>query len=73
VVDAWMVSPVPQMLLDRPPSYAEVEKSEIANASEVHSFIHLENLYSAASRKLLRGASSPTTVKKISFNFLSSL
>src|SRR6218665_2698439 len=33
----------------------------------IHSFIHLENLYSAPSRKLLRGASSPTTVKKISF------
>src|SRR6218665_1821182 len=33
----------------------------------IHSFIHLENLYSAASRKLLRGAPSPTTMKKISF------
>ena len=33
----------------------------------IHSFIHLENLCSAPSRKLLRGASSPTTVKKISF------
>src|SRR6218665_2622810 len=29
--------------------------------SFIHSFIHLENLYSATSRKLLRGASSPTT------------
>ena len=35
-----------------------------------YSFIHLENLYSAPSRKLLRGASSPTTVKKISFKQL---
>jgi len=31
-------------------------------------YIHLENLYSATSRKLRRGSSSPTTVKKISFN-----
>ena len=36
----------------------------------VYSFIHLENLYSAPSRKLLRGASSPTTVKMISFKQL---
>ena len=38
--------------------------------SFIHSFIHLENLYSAPSRKLLRGASSPSTVKKISFKQL---
>src|SRR6218665_3511071 len=38
--------------------------------SAIHSFIHLENLYSAPSRKLLRGASSPITVKKISFKQL---
>src|SRR6218665_2892852 len=33
----------------------------------IHPLIHLENLYSAPSRKLLRGAHSPTTMKKISF------
>ena len=43
--------------------------SKIINTM-IHSFIHLENLYSAPSRKLLRGASSPTTVKKISFKQL---
>jgi len=38
----------------------------------IHSFIHLEHLYSAPSRKLLRGASSPTTVKKMVWvNFVS--
>jgi len=35
-----------------------------------YSFIHLENLYSAPSRKLLRGAPSLTTMKKISFKQL---
>src|SRR6218665_1668434 len=35
-----------------------------------HIFIHLENLYSAPSRKLLRNAPSPTTVKEISFKQL---
>src|SRR6218665_3922002 len=33
----------------------------------IHSFIHSENLYSALSRKLLRGAPSPIMMKKISF------
>src|SRR6218665_45666 len=36
----------------------------------IHSLVHLENLYSALSRNLLRDAPSPTTVKKISFKQL---
>jgi len=35
-----------------------------------HTFILLENLHSAPSRKLDRGAPSPTTMKKISFKHL---
>jgi len=34
---------------------------------DIHSFIHLGNLYSTSSRNLLRDAPSPTMVKKISF------
>src|SRR6218665_3556133 len=48
----------------------EMCQVKISVYSFIHSFIHLENLYSAPSRKLLRGTSSPTTVKKISFKQL---
>src|SRR5688572_12945457 len=35
--------------------------------SFIHSFIHIEHLYSAPSRKLLRGAPDSSTAKKNSF------
>ena len=34
------------------------------HVSHIHSFIHIEHLYSAPSRKLLRGAPNSSTAKK---------
>ena len=34
----------------------------------IHSFIHIDHLYSASSRKLLRGAPDTSTIKQSSLN-----
>ena len=68
VTQTYMLSNKDQCNKDQYPGHAcfTSEESDIFIHSFIHLFIHIEHLYSASSRKLLRSATNTSTVKQSS-------